>query len=111
MKEIFSYDARLAAFKELIKKIEYLKYTLNSLVYWDKITYMPPKGIEYRTSVMSFLADEQYKLIFGKEFAENVRYFRDNKKKRQSYRRHGQKNMPEFEVYKQGSRGRIPQIC
>ena len=47
MKEIFSYDARLAAFKELIKKIEYLKYTLNSLVYWDKITYMPPKGIEY----------------------------------------------------------------
>ena len=80
MKEIFSYDARLAAFKELIKKIEYLKYTLNSLVYWDKITYMPPKGIEYRTSVMSFLADEQYKLISGKEFAENVRYFRDNKK-------------------------------
>ena len=40
MKEIFSYDARLAAFKELIKKIEYLKYTLNSLVYWDKITYL-----------------------------------------------------------------------
>ena len=57
-----SYETRLEEFRDLIRRIEYLKYTLNSLIYWDKITYMPPDGIEYRSQVMSFLADEQYKL-------------------------------------------------
>lgn len=49
-----TYDARLAEFKELVKKIEYIKYTLNGLIYWDKITYMPKDGIGYRSQVMSF---------------------------------------------------------
>ena len=40
-----SYETRLEEFRDLIRRIEYLKYTLNSLIYWDKITYMPPDGI------------------------------------------------------------------
>lgn len=80
MKSTLTYDARLAEFKEMISKTEYLKYTLNSLIYWDKITHMPPEGIEYRTKVMSFLADEQYRLMSGSKFTGHVKYFKNNKK-------------------------------
>lgn len=75
-----TYDTRLAEFKELISRIEYLKYTQNSLVYWDKITYMPPEGIEYRSKVMAFLADEQYKLLSGSRFRGHVKYFDQHRK-------------------------------
>ena len=75
-----TYDTRLAQFKELISKIEYYKYTQNSLIYWDKITHMPPAGIEYRSKVMSFFADEQYKLLSGREFTGHVKYFTGHKK-------------------------------
>lgn len=74
-----NYDTRLESFKELIRKIEYLKYTTNSLVYWDKITYMPRGSIEYRSKVMAFMANEQYKLLTSPEFIEHVRYFDNNK--------------------------------
>ena len=33
-----TYEEKLSELKELISKIEYLKYTMNSLIYWDKIT-------------------------------------------------------------------------
>ncbi|MFQ9893407.1 MAG: carboxypeptidase M32 [Emergencia sp.] len=75
-----TYDARLAEFKELVKKIEYIKYTLNGLIYWDKITYMPKDGIGYRSQVMSFLADEQYKLFAGDIFRSHVEYFDGNRR-------------------------------
>lgn len=75
-----SYETRLEEFRELISRIEYLKYTLNSLIYWDKITYMPPDGIEYRSRVMSFLADEQYKLMSGSTFRGHVKYFTGHRK-------------------------------
>lgn len=39
------YYSRLAEFKELISNIEYLSYTQNSLIYWDKLTYMPPGAL------------------------------------------------------------------
>lgn len=75
-----SYESRLKEFKELISQIEYLKYTLNSLIYWDKITNMPKGGIEYRSRVMSFMADQQYRLLSGKEFAKHVAFFDGHKK-------------------------------
>lgn len=45
MRGLSTYDNRLREFKEMISEVEYLKYTLNSLIYWDKITYMPEDGI------------------------------------------------------------------
>lgn len=75
-----SYEAKLQRFQELVRRIEYYQYTLKSLIYWDKITYMPPEGIDYRSKVMAFLADEQYKLLSGREFCSYVRYFDQHNK-------------------------------
>lgn len=75
-----SYEARLQRFQELVRRIEYYQYTLKSLIYWDKITYMPPAGIDYRSRVMAFLADEQYKLLSGREFESYVRYFEGHRR-------------------------------
>lgn len=44
MKKEEIYKDNLSELKEMISRAEYLKYTLGSLIYWDKITYMPPKG-------------------------------------------------------------------
>lgn len=63
---------------ELIKKAEYLKYTMNSLLYWDKITYMPPEGIEYRSKVMGFLGEELYGLMAGEPMKQLLDYFAGN---------------------------------
>lgn len=70
-----SYEAKLQRFQDLVRRVEYYQYTLKSLIYWDKITYMPPAGIDYRSKVMAFLADEQYQLLSGREFGSYVRYF------------------------------------
>lgn len=69
------YETKLAELKQQVSRLEYIKYTLNSLIYWDKITYMPKDGIQYRSKVMSFLADEQYKLFSGENFIKLVDYF------------------------------------
>lgn len=75
-----SYNSRLAEFKELIRNIEYLSNTQNCLVYWDKLTYMPPGAIGYRAKVLSFLADEQYKLMSSARFKSHMAYFEHHKK-------------------------------
>lgn len=78
-----AYDTKLTEFKELVRKIEYVKYTLNSLVYWDKITNMPEKGLEYRSEVMAYLSGELYKLFSDKKLRSCVSYFegrKDNEK-------------------------------
>ena len=74
-----NYEANLREFKELISKIEYIKYTMNSLVYWDKITYMPKDGIEYRSKVMSFMASEQYQLLASNQFNDLLKFFDGHK--------------------------------
>ncbi|WP_419026311.1 carboxypeptidase M32 [Emergencia sp.] len=74
-----TYASKLREFKELISKIEYIKYTMNSLVYWDKITYMPKDGIEYRSKVMSFMANEQYKLLTSNQFDDYLKFFDGHK--------------------------------
>lgn len=74
------YKSKLADFKKLISKIEMIDNTRNSLIYWDKITNMPEDGIEYRSKVMAFMADEQYKMLSGREFSSYVKYFKNNKR-------------------------------
>ncbi|MEG2288396.1 MAG: carboxypeptidase M32 [Clostridium sp.] len=78
------YETKLVEFKEMVRKIEYLKYTLNSLVYWDKITNMPEKGIGYRSEVMSYLGGELYKLFSDKKLRTYVNYF-EGKKENEKY--------------------------
>ena len=56
MRRCASDAQKLEQLRRLIREIEYLKYTLNSTLYWDKMTYMPEKGLTYRSEVMSFLA-------------------------------------------------------
>ena len=41
-----SYQSQLAELKSIIEKIEYYKYTTNSLIYCDKITYMPKTRLD-----------------------------------------------------------------
>lgn len=78
------YETKLADFKDMVKKIEYLKYTLNSLVYWDKITNMPEKGLEYRSEVMSYLGGELYNRFSDKKLRNYVSYF-ESKKDNEKY--------------------------
>ncbi|MCI8281085.1 MAG: carboxypeptidase M32 [Lachnospiraceae bacterium] len=75
-----TYESRLEELKQSIRKAEYLKYTMNSLVYWDKITYMPPEGIEYRSKVMAFMANEQQRLLSQEGFRSHLEYLLDHKK-------------------------------
>ncbi len=75
-----TYESRLEDLKQSIRKIEYLKYTMNSLIYWDKITYMPPEGIEYRSKVMAYMANEQQRLLSQTEFRSHVEYLFNHQK-------------------------------
>lgn len=75
-----TYKERLAGFREQLAKIEYCKYTLNGLIYWDKVTYMPKNSIGYRSEVMSFIADMQYKMLTSREFLDDFAYFENNPK-------------------------------
>ena len=74
------YYNKLAEFKQLISRIEYLSDTQKSLIYWDKLTYMPPGAISYRAKVLAFLADEQYKFMSSAEFNSYMAYFDHHKK-------------------------------
>ncbi len=74
------YEKRLQELKQIISKIEYIQYTLNGLMYWDKVTYMPKGSIEYRSKVMSFLGDELYHMLIDRAFIKYINYFSDNPK-------------------------------
>lgn len=60
MRRCASDAQKLEQLRRLIREIEYLKYTLTSTLYWDKMTYMPEKGLTYRSEVMSFLGAQLY---------------------------------------------------
>lgn len=63
---------------KLLKEIEYIKYTLNGVLYWDKMTMMPKGGIYYRSEVMSYLAEELYKKFSSSKLHKLVEYFDQN---------------------------------
>lgn len=73
----FNDEEKIEKIKEHVRKIEYLRYTNNNLLYWDKISKMPPKGIDFRIEVMSYLAGELHKLSEDKEFLDLVNYFEE----------------------------------
>lgn len=73
----FSDEKKLEKIKEHVRKIEYLRFTNNNLLYWDKITNMPKKGIKFRSEVMAFLAGELHRLSEDKEFIALVSYFEE----------------------------------
>lgn len=75
-----TYEENRQELTQLLRRAEYLKYTLNSLLYWDKITHMPAGGIGYRSQVMGFLGEELYKLMADPRLAELISYFENNPK-------------------------------
>src|SRR5690554_2991030 len=72
-------DERLDGFKKILSKIEYLNYTLNSLLNWDKITYMPKNAFGYRNEVMSYIGEILHELLSSEELASYVQYYDKNK--------------------------------
>lgn len=62
----------------LLREIEYIKYTLNGLLYWDKITKMPRGGIYYRSEVMAHFGEELYKKFSSSKLHKLVDYFEKN---------------------------------
>ncbi len=73
------YYEKLEALKEKVGRIECLKYTLNSIIYWDKITNMPQKGIRYRSKVMGLMGSEIYSLFSEKGLRELILFFEKRK--------------------------------
>lgn len=73
--EIHEDERKLRKIKDHVRKIEYLRSTGNNLLYWDKVTNMPAKGIEYRAEVMSFFAGEIHRLSEDRELIEIVDHF------------------------------------
>lgn len=73
-----SYGLKLEEIKEMISHIEYMKYSLNSIMFWDKITYMPEAGIEYRSKEMAYMADVIYRMLNDRKFIDCVSYFDGN---------------------------------
>lgn len=66
---------KLNELHKLLRDIEYIKYTLNGVVYWDKITNMPRGGIDYRSEVMGYFAEELYKKFSSSKLHKLVSYF------------------------------------
>lgn len=75
-----SYESKLAEMKEMVSHIEYMKYSLNSIMFWDKITYMPEAGIEYRSKEMAYMADIIYRMLNDRKFIDCTSYFNGNPK-------------------------------
>ena len=75
MRRCASDAQKLEQLRRLIREIEYLKYTLNSTLYWDKMTYMPEKGLTYRSEVMSFLGAQLYERFRSPELRSLVDHF------------------------------------
>lgn len=71
---------KMKEFQAMLKEIEYIKYTLNSLIYWDKITNMPKGGIYYRSDVISYFGGELYKKFSSARLYKYVEYFEKNYK-------------------------------
>lgn len=66
---------KLNELHKLLRDIEYIKHTLNGVVYWDKITNMPRGGIDYRSEVIGYFAEELYKKFSSSKLHKLVSYF------------------------------------
>lgn len=75
------YEKKELALKEELKEIEYLRFTLNTLLYWDKLIYMPKGAIGYRSEIVQFLGKEIYNKFSSIKFLKLVKYFEKSSKK------------------------------
>lgn len=69
------YEKKQEALRSELKEIEYLKYTLNTLLYWDKLIYMPKGAIGYRSEMVQFLSKEIYNRFSSAKFIKLLEYF------------------------------------
>lgn len=75
------YEKKQEALKIELKEIEYLKYTLNTLLYWDKLIYMPKGAIGYRSEIIQFLSKDIYNRFSSPKFLKLQEYFEKSPKK------------------------------
>lgn len=75
---MMAYEKRLQEFKELIKRIEYFKYTLNTVLYWDKLKSLPQGATEYHNKAMGAVSHQMQMLISDGQFASYLKYFEQN---------------------------------
>lgn len=75
-----SYESRLKELTEHIGQIEYIRNVMNSVLFWDKITNMPSKGIAYRSKQLGFLAEESHKLFNDHRFRELLNELKGDKR-------------------------------
>ncbi|WP_291259775.1 hypothetical protein [Fusobacterium sp.] len=61
-------EKRESKFQEILKELEYIKYTLNGLMTWDNLINLPNGAIEYRKRVMNYFVQDYYKKICSIEF-------------------------------------------
>lgn len=72
------YQQRLHEFQELIKEIEFLKYTLNTVLYWDKLQSLPKGATDYHNGAMGLIADQMQGKLSDMRFSSFVKYFDHN---------------------------------
>ena len=99
MRRCASDAQKLEQLRRLIREIEYLKYTLNSTLYWDKMTYMPEKGLTYRSEVMSFLGAQLYERFRSPELRSLVDHFSPAEGRSTPSFRNGSKGREQLHLY------------
>ncbi|WP_139902231.1 carboxypeptidase M32 [Clostridium thermarum] len=65
---------KIQEFKNYLRKIEYLGNAL-ALADWDMRVYMPKKGVDSRSEMISYISGEIYKLQTSDEMREYLEYF------------------------------------
>ncbi|MDP4089218.1 MAG: carboxypeptidase M32 [Bacillota bacterium] len=61
-------------FKDYLRKIDYLSNAL-ALAEWDMRVYMPKRGIEARSDMVTYISGEVYKLQTSDRMREYIEYF------------------------------------
>lgn len=69
-------ENRSAAFRAYVKKMASYNQAI-SVLYWDKSTQAPKKGMDARSEVIGMLAGEQFRLATSKEMEEHLEALSD----------------------------------
>lgn len=70
-------------FQDILRELEYIKYTLNGLMIWDNLKNLPEEALEYRKKVMDYFIKEYYKKISSIEFRKFYQKLENKKEKNQ----------------------------
>ncbi|MDO5714810.1 MAG: carboxypeptidase M32 [Tissierellia bacterium] len=74
---------KMEDFKAIVKEIEYLNYILHSVLYWDKVTHMPKKEIEYRNEVNTYVGGLLHQLLSSEDINEFIQSYEKEHNKNQ----------------------------